>query len=53
MIHKYLAGFIDQYQLAGDETALEAAPRDKRQAAATIAPATIAGPNGTGMRRPR
>jgi hypothetical protein len=25
MIHKYLAGFIDQYQLAGDETALEAA----------------------------
>ena len=27
MIHKYLAGFIDQYQLAGDETALEAAIR--------------------------
>ena len=25
MIHKYLAGFIDQYQLAGDEAALEAA----------------------------
>jgi len=25
MIHKYLAGFIDQYQLAGDELALEAA----------------------------
>jgi len=25
MIHKYLAGFIDQYQLAGDEVALEAA----------------------------
>jgi uncharacterized protein len=25
MIHKYLAGFIDQYQLAGDQTALEAA----------------------------
>jgi DUF1680 family protein len=25
MIHKYLAGFIDQYQLAGDETALETA----------------------------
>jgi uncharacterized protein len=25
MIHKYLAGFIDQYQLTGDETALEAA----------------------------
>jgi DUF1680 family protein len=25
MIHKYLAGFIDQYQLAGDEIALEAA----------------------------
>ena len=23
MIHKYLAGFIDQYQLAGDETALD------------------------------
>ena len=25
MIHKYLAGFLDQYQLAGDELALEAA----------------------------
>ena len=25
MIHKYLAGFIDQYQLAGDEVAIEAA----------------------------
>jgi hypothetical protein len=25
MIHKYLAGLIDQYQLAGDETALETA----------------------------
>ena len=25
MIHKYLAGFIDQYQLAGEEVALEAA----------------------------
>ena len=25
MIHKYLAGFLDQYQLSGDELALEAA----------------------------